>query len=45
MLMGKINVNELIHGMDELEYYNLIKMEKKKGSDPKENRFQLNVDV
>ncbi len=46
MMMAKINVKELIHGMDELEYYNLIKVEKKKGgSDPKECKFQLNVDI
>lgn len=35
---------QLIHCMDELEYYNLIKIEKSK-RDAKENKFCLKVEL
>jgi hypothetical protein len=43
-MMDKIKVTELFHCMDELEYYNMIKIDKTK-RDAKENRFSLNVDL
>jgi len=41
---SKIPVQQLIHCMDELEYYNLIKIDKSK-RDAKENKFCLRVEL